>query len=584
MHHGPAMTHRRVPVIVLAGGASRRMGMDKRSVLVEGVPMLQRVVDRLAGHPVIIVVDPRRPDPPVMPARSVRVVLDLRPGEGPLAALEAGLTASREPTALVVGADMPWLEPGDPATPGGARHRPAGSQRGMSRGRRSPTAVADALSARAHAASGHPTVGPRRATAASPAGRPGRVPHPGGGMAARGSDRSIRARRRHARRSGMGPMIGPRGARGPQLDRGRHHHRRRPADRRHRHPGRRGAAPDPGVWSRSGAASRSRSRCAPPATRTTLPSDSWSRKVSRCPSDIEGVTLADPATTSRPDDSIVVHLRRPPGHRGGSAERRTVATASCGICGTASIDDIVRRCDPLPEGPLDRAATCCPCCRPACAQAQETFDSTGGLHAIGLFGIGWHPRAGPRGCRSAQRAGQGHRRVGDGRGAAAPRIAPVAQRPRELRARPEGGHGRHPDRWSRSAPRPTWPSRPPAALGMTLVGFLRGDRYNVYSRPDRLGLERVTTERRPARPTARRSAPAGSRRTCGSASGPMVSVSRSPITSARWPAPSGRTGTPCRTRGASCRRVSVTAARWVSLASTTGPSTVSTCARRASTC
>ncbi len=105
------MTHRRVPVIVLAGGASRRMGMDKRSVLVEGVPMLQRVVDRLAGYPVIIVVDPRRPGPPVMPARSVRIVPDLRPGEGPLAALEAGLTATREPTALVVGADMPWLDP-----------------------------------------------------------------------------------------------------------------------------------------------------------------------------------------------------------------------------------------------------------------------------------------------------------------------------------------------------------------------------------------------------------------------------------------------------------------------------------------
>ena len=26
-------------------------------------------------------------------------------------------------------------------------------------------------------------------------------------------------------------------------------------------------------------------------------------------------------------------------------------------------------------------------------------------------------------------------------------------------------------------------------LGMTLVGFLRGERCNVYSRPDRLGLQ-----------------------------------------------------------------------------------------------
>ena len=68
------------------------------------------------------------------------------------------------------------------------------------------------------------------------------------------------------------------------------------------------------------------------------------------PGDIDRFTIGDPAIDSRPDDTITVHLRRAfdPGI---VRERRTAATASCGICGTASIEDIARRCPPLPDGP-----------------------------------------------------------------------------------------------------------------------------------------------------------------------------------------------------------------------------------------
>ncbi len=34
------------------------------------------------------------------------------------------------------------------------------------------------------------------------------------------------------------------------------------------------------------------------------------------------------------------------------AERHFVATASCGICGKASLDEIAVRCDPIPAGPI----------------------------------------------------------------------------------------------------------------------------------------------------------------------------------------------------------------------------------------
>lgn len=100
----------RVPLIVLAGGASRRMGTDKRAMMVDGAPMLLRTLKRLAPTPCIVVVDPRAPLGLSLPAHA-RVVADTRPGEGPLAALEAGLLTTHAPIALVVAGDMPLLEP-----------------------------------------------------------------------------------------------------------------------------------------------------------------------------------------------------------------------------------------------------------------------------------------------------------------------------------------------------------------------------------------------------------------------------------------------------------------------------------------
>ncbi len=89
------------------------MGTDKLRLNVDGVPMLQRTIDRLAG-PVLLVLDPRRPTPPVpVHPPGIRSVVDTLPGEGPLAALQAGLRASIDaPVALVVAGDMPWLDPG----------------------------------------------------------------------------------------------------------------------------------------------------------------------------------------------------------------------------------------------------------------------------------------------------------------------------------------------------------------------------------------------------------------------------------------------------------------------------------------
>ena len=92
--------------VILAGGASRRMGRDKLLLEVDGVPLLRRVYDTLASRCQDIVVV----GVSVSPIPGVRCVPDLRPGrEGPLAGIEAGLVAARNDLVFVAAGDMPFL-------------------------------------------------------------------------------------------------------------------------------------------------------------------------------------------------------------------------------------------------------------------------------------------------------------------------------------------------------------------------------------------------------------------------------------------------------------------------------------------
>ena len=103
------------------------------------------------------------------------------------------------------------------------------------------------------------------------------------------------------------------------------------------------------------------------------------------PPDLTGarVEVGDPAAMAQPENEITVRLAQP-FDASRVASRNFVATASCGICGKASVDDVVQRCDALPDGPLIDRATLLGL--PAVMrQAQEVFASTGGLHASALF-------------------------------------------------------------------------------------------------------------------------------------------------------------------------------------------------------
>ena len=94
--------------IVLAGGQSRRLGVDKALVRVAGVPLIDHVLGRLGQLTEDIVVVGG--DPQACARPGVRLVPDLWPGMGPLGGIHSGLQAVRFGRALVVGCDMPFLD------------------------------------------------------------------------------------------------------------------------------------------------------------------------------------------------------------------------------------------------------------------------------------------------------------------------------------------------------------------------------------------------------------------------------------------------------------------------------------------
>ena len=95
--------------IVLAGGASRRMGRDKAFLTLGGRSLIQIVIDHLAKvcAEVLVVASDMRPYAGI----GTRLVTDRYRQVGVLGGLHAGLSAARGELALVVGCDMPFLDP-----------------------------------------------------------------------------------------------------------------------------------------------------------------------------------------------------------------------------------------------------------------------------------------------------------------------------------------------------------------------------------------------------------------------------------------------------------------------------------------
>jgi molybdopterin-guanine dinucleotide biosynthesis protein A len=96
-------------VVVQAGGASQRMGIDKGLAPFLGRPMISRVMERLAPLADEILITTNRPEDYAF--LGVRLETDLLPGKGALGGLYTALSAAQYPLVAVVACDMPFASP-----------------------------------------------------------------------------------------------------------------------------------------------------------------------------------------------------------------------------------------------------------------------------------------------------------------------------------------------------------------------------------------------------------------------------------------------------------------------------------------
>lgn len=97
---------------VLAGGASSRMGRDKAWLSVGDTTLIDVVVRQLRPHvDRLILIGHAANAERLIELGADGVLIDLKPGHGPLMGLYTGLMATETPLNVFVSCDMPWIEP-----------------------------------------------------------------------------------------------------------------------------------------------------------------------------------------------------------------------------------------------------------------------------------------------------------------------------------------------------------------------------------------------------------------------------------------------------------------------------------------
>src|SRR5271168_2169863 len=94
--------------MLLAGGLSRRMGVDKATLIIEGEPLWQRQLRTMRGlRPEALWVSARA-ELPWCPV-GTEVVTDKMPSRGPLSGVAEGLRLLQTSHLLVVAIDLPQM-------------------------------------------------------------------------------------------------------------------------------------------------------------------------------------------------------------------------------------------------------------------------------------------------------------------------------------------------------------------------------------------------------------------------------------------------------------------------------------------
>ncbi|MEV4801999.1 formate dehydrogenase accessory sulfurtransferase FdhD [Nonomuraea sp. NPDC049421] len=166
-------------------------------------------------------------------------------------------------------------------------------------------------------------------------------------------------------------------------------------------------------------------------------------------------------------------------------DRHFLTSSACGVCGSASLDALRDRCRPVPRGRLELSPDLLYALPDALRRAQGVFGKTGGLHAAGLFAADGTP--------VAVREDVGRHNAVDkltGWAALNGRL-PLAEHVLMVSGR--ASYEIMQKALAAGVPVVCAVSAPSSLavelareFGLTLVGFLRGERCNVYA-----GAERV---------------------------------------------------------------------------------------------
>jgi FdhD protein len=167
-----------------------------------------------------------------------------------------------------------------------------------------------------------------------------------------------------------------------------------------------------------------------------------------------------------------------------SVKRNFYASSSCGVCGKASLDQVRVMCTPITPG-LSVEASVIERLPETLRKTQRIFEQTGGLHASGLFD--------PEGRADSVREDVGRHNAVDklvgqallgGRVPLSDRILMVSGRV-SFEIVQKAAIAGIPMICAVSAPS-SLAVQTAAELGMTIVGFVRGSSFNVYSGPERI--------------------------------------------------------------------------------------------------
>jgi FdhD protein len=202
------------------------------------------------------------------------------------------------------------------------------------------------------------------------------------------------------------------------------------------------------------------------------------------PSDVAAVRYCDVTPGEQHYNVVTVDLHVPFARDFGA--RNFYASSSCGICGKASLDHVEVACAPLAPGPVIARSTIL-ALPGSLHAAQRLFEQTGGLHAAGLFS--------PDGALVAVREDVGRHNAVDklvGRALLAGEL-PLRQAVLMVSGRvsfeivQKAAAAGIPVLCAVSAPS-SLAVEAANRLNMTVVGFLRGESFNVYCHPERIDV------------------------------------------------------------------------------------------------